>query len=162
MWRSECQMYCWAQYSWYFYFPSAWHWTLQKPPLLKTPFPGSWKFKRKIGMKPQTRYLTPKVGTGKEKVGTRQKSWYSQWPTQKWEEKLGTRQERKSVREAKNQHKREKQQMREILDCWGFFCFFCVFSFEYLPLFVIICMDYLQEYFSKPHMQSPQSWFETP
>ena len=38
LWRSECQMYCRGQYPWLFLFPSPWHWTLQKPPLLKPPF----------------------------------------------------------------------------------------------------------------------------
>ena len=42
LWRSGCQMHCWGQYPSYFLLPWPWHWTLQKPPLLKPPFLGSW------------------------------------------------------------------------------------------------------------------------
>ena len=42
LWRSLCQTHCWGQYPWVFFVPWAWHWTLQKPRLLKPPFLGSW------------------------------------------------------------------------------------------------------------------------
>ena len=38
LWRSECQMYCWFQYPWVFSVSWAWHWIVQKPPLLNSPF----------------------------------------------------------------------------------------------------------------------------
>ena len=40
-WRSDCQMYCWAQCPWVLFIPWPRHWTLQKPPLQKRPFLGS-------------------------------------------------------------------------------------------------------------------------
>ena len=117
---------------------------------------------------PKTRYLTPKTRYGHKEVGTRQKklargrrSRYGQWPTQKREEKLGTRQERKSVREAKYQHKRENKKCGKVLTVSDFL-FLCVFSFEYVPLFCDYLHGIFARIFSKPQMQSPQSWFEPP
>ena len=118
---------------------------------------------------PKTRYLTPKTRygqrksvRGKKKSVRDKKSRYGQWPTQKREEKLGTRQERKSVWEAKNQHKRENKKNAGNSWLLAIFCFFACFLLNICLYFVIICMEYLQEYFSKPQMQSPQSWLEPP
>ena len=43
LWHSECQMYCWDQCPWILCVSWVWHWILQKPPLLKPLFRGSWK-----------------------------------------------------------------------------------------------------------------------
>ena len=42
LWRSEYQMYCWPQCSWFFFSSWAWHWMMQRPPLLNPPFLCSW------------------------------------------------------------------------------------------------------------------------